>query len=339
MSRWDDVIGHVWAVEHLQASIQQSRVGHAYLFTGPGQVGKATVARIFAQALICDEPLDERPCGRCRSCTLTAASRHPDVPIVSGEVSARGIQTVKIDQVRELQQVLSLTATEARLKIALLENFDAANANAANAFLKTLEEPPRNVILMLTAADEDSLPQTIVSRCRSIALRPVDAKLIAGALQTRWQVSPEDADLIARLADGRPGWAIQAANDRAVLRQREERLAELYEALGQSRTERFAVAMDLSSDPIVLPQLLRSWLSWWRDLALLAHEGASEATVTNVDQFDRLTALAGAWKRAEIVHSLRVTEASLWQLEHNANARLVMENLFLTYPGAAALPF
>lgn len=338
MTAWNNIIGHRWAVEHLQRSIEYGRVGHAYLITGPRQVGKTTLARTFAQALNCEKVPLERPCGRCRSCTLIGASRHPDVIEISGELSARGMRTIRIDQIRDVQQALSLTAAEARRKIALLKEFDTANTNAANAFLKTLEEPPRNVNLLLTAADRDNLPQTIVSRCRSLALRPVETSLIAEALEKRWPSSAENAEFLAQLSDGRPGWAIRALDDGTILHVRQERLARLYEVLHLSRTARFALASDLSTEPVQLPLLLQTWLTWWRDLALIAHGDASENSITNLDHYGKLSAAVNDWRPAQIVRSLRTTEESVWQLEHNANARLVIENLFLTYPAAPIPP-
>jgi DNA polymerase-3 subunit delta' len=337
MTAWENMIGHQWAIEHLQASIAHGRVGHAYLFTGPHQVGKATMARTFAQALNCEEIPAERPCGRCRPCMLIAASRHPDVLEISGELSARGKRTIKIDQIREVQQALSLTATEARHKVSLLKDFDTANTSAANAFLKTLEEPPSSVILMLTSVDADSLPQTIVSRCRSIALRPVQVSLIARALQERSNVDEADAEFLAQLSDGRPGWAIQAQYDQSILQLREERITRLYEVLHLSRADRFRLAIDLSTEPAQLPLLLQTWLTCWRDLAMIAHDDASKASITNIDHYDEFNAWIDDWQTAQIVRSLRTTEDSVWQLEHNANARLVIENLFLTYPAAPAL--
>jgi DNA polymerase-3 subunit delta' len=334
MSGWNQIVGHEWAVELLSSAIRHGRAGHAYLITGPEQIGKATLARLFAAALNCAAEPEERPCGRCRSCTLITAGRHPDVRLVAGEVSGRGKRTLKIDQIRALQGELSLAAYEARGKVAILKGFDAANANAANAFLKTLEEPPANVVLLLTAADADTLLATITSRCRTVALRPLPAERIETALRERWQVAAEPAHLLAHLADGRLGWAVNAARDPAVLKERDAHLDALKSALGYNRTGRFALAEKLSQRPELLPDLLRQWISWWRDLTLLAWGQARPGHLTNLDHLPQLEDLARRWTAAQVLSGLKQTQLALWQLERNANARLVVENLFLRFPPA-----
>lgn len=338
MNQWNRIVGHDWAVELLRGAIIHDRVGHAYLITGPRQIGKATLARTFAMALNCEaEMLDERPCGRCRPCSLIADGRHPDVRLLLPEVSSRGKLSIKIDQIRGLQQELSLTATEARFKVAILKQFDAANPSAANAFLKTLEEPPNHVILLLTASEADSLLPTITSRCRGIGLRPVPAPTIEQVLQERYQMEPEQARLLAHLANGRLGWAIQAAKEPAILEERASQLALLKDVLEATRVGRFQIADKLARRPEILPDLLQTWLSWWRDLALLkwgAVGSNGHSQLTNVDQLARLQQSAEVYLARDTTASLKRTEKSLWALERNANARLVLENLFLKYPPA-----
>ncbi len=337
VTKWSQIIGHDWAVALLRGAISHGRVGHAYLITGPGQIGKTTLARTFALALNCEALEAERPCGQCRTCHLIAADRHPDVRLLEPEVSGRGQPTIKIDAIRELQQGLSLAAYEARTKVAILRQFDAANPNAANAFLKTLEEPPSNVLLLLTATDADTLLPTIASRCRVIGLRPLPTDLIEQSLLTRWRVSEDEAHLLARLADGRLGWAVRASHETDILRERQSQLEQLQETINGRRVTRFALTEKLNRKPEQLPDLLRTWLSWWRDLALIAqsHPMAPHTPpllISNIDQQTQLLHFAAIWPRQQIQHSLQQTHLALWQLERNTNTRLTLENLLLVYP-------
>lgn len=335
MSEWDKIVGHDWTVQLLSAAIKNGRIGHAYLITGPQQIGKTTLARTFAQALNCEEPIANRPCGQCRSCRLIAEDRHPDVHLLLPEISGRGKPVVKVDQIRVLQRQLQLSTLEGRYRIAILKQFDAANQNAANAFLKTLEEPPPSVILLLTAANADSLLPTISSRCRTINLRPLDSGTIEQSLMTQWGVPPDEALLLAHLADGRPGWAVNASKNEQMLLARQQSLNQLHEALEGKRVRRFVLADKLSRKPEQLPDLLRTWLSWWRDLALVAYgQGPAipSVPISNIDQRRVLEKLAGSWSPETIVENLAATGQAIQYLAQNANTRLVMENLLLGFP-------
>jgi len=333
MTLWKEIVGHDWAVNILSSAVRHERLVHAYLISGPSQVGKSTLAWTFAQALNCQamSPV-ERPCGKCRACRLIGSQRHPDVFAIRGELGRRGKRTLKIRQLRELQQSLNLTPAEGRYKVALLEGFNDANANAANAFLKTLEEPPDFAVLILTAVDPALLLPTIPSRCQQITLRPVPALDIQKTLEDRWAVEPVQARKLAHLADGRIGWAISAAREDTWLDERAGRLDKLAEALTLNRVDRFDLAFRLSKDPQELLVSLRTWLMWWRDLALTRYAAGQEANTVNIDDIDRLTRLAFEWEAADIVQSLRQTDIAIWQLERNANTRLVLENLLLVYP-------
>ncbi len=335
MSGWNELVGHEWAVQLLISAIANDHIGHAYLITGAERIGKTTLARTFAQALNCEAAPGERPCGQCRACRLIRADRHPDVRLLEPEVSGRGKLTIKIEQIRGLQQELNLSPYEARRRVAILKRFDTANVNAANAFLKTLEEPPERVVLLLTANDADSLLPTIASRCRTIGLRPLKAELIEESLMIRWGVKAEEAQMLSRLADGRLGWAVAASADKAILKDRQEQLAHLRESLDGNRVRRFALADKLAKKPELLPDLLKTWLSWWRDLALLAYRKNSIGPIvpiSNVDQRTYLTKLADVWARERVLSGFKQTDLALWQLERNGNTRLVLENLFLSYP-------
>ena len=227
---------------------------------------------------------------------------------------------------------MSLAAYEGRYKVAILRNFDTATIGAANAFLKTLEEPPSKVILLLTAHDSDNMLPTISSRCRTVSLRPLSRALVQSALESRYSLPSQEAKRLAHMADGRLGWAIQAVEDPAGIEQISADIQTLHEALGGGRVLRFQMAEKLARSPETLPPLLRTWLSWWRDLALVAIDTENQAGINYLDHQEHLARVASTWSKERIIQGLSQTKEALWQLERNANTRLVLENLFLTYP-------
>jgi DNA polymerase-3 subunit delta' len=151
-------------------------------------------------------------------------------------------------------------------------------------------------------------------------------------LAVRWQVPAQEATLLAHLADGRLGWAVQAAQDSAVLTTRQTQLEALYDALAGNRVTRFALADKLSRKADELPDVFKTWLSWWRDLLLLTQAKGQKTAVSNIDQQDVLAEKAKVWTADQALTSLQQTNQALWQLARNANTRLVLENLLLTYP-------
>ena len=172
--------GHEWAETLLQHQIASGQVRHAYLFTGPDGVGRRSLALRFAQAVNCtNPPAPGKACGACRTCTHTERMQQVDLSIIQSETPGA---MIKVDQIRTLQHSLSLSPYEARYRIALLLDFEAANANAQNALLKTLEEAPDKVILVITASSAEELLPTIVSRCEQLRLRPLPVEKLAEIL-------------------------------------------------------------------------------------------------------------------------------------------------------------
>ena len=185
------VFGHEWAQRLLRSAVMSGRTAHAYLFTGPDQVGKATLARAFAQALCCEAPQDERGvggCGRCRTCRLMHNGSYSDLRLVES-VSGQ----IRIDQVRDLIREATLSPGVGRYKVFMVQSFESANSNAANALLKTLEEPTETTRILLTSNESAGLLPTITSRCQIIPLRTLSASTVELALLEGWQAPPEQA--------------------------------------------------------------------------------------------------------------------------------------------------
>ncbi len=316
------IIGHEWAVRLLQGSLERGSLAHAYLFLGQPRVGKATLATAMARAVNCTG--DRPPCGECRSCRLIAAGRHPDVHFVEGGE----VRAIHIAQVRELQHQLALSPLEARRRVVILTDFQGATPEAANCLLKTLEEPPAQVLLILTASHEGRLLPTIFSRCQPLWLRPPAASVIARGLEARWGASPEHAARLARLAAGRVGWAVEALQDGDLLRRREAQLERLSEVLAADTVGRLRLARDLSADAEGLPALLDLWSGWWRDV-LLWRAGCGDLA-TSVDRESALEHAAQARSLGELLAGLQALGEARRRLDCNANPRLALEVLFMT---------
>lgn len=320
------VVGHEWAVALLRRSLAEGRVGHAYLITGSPQIGKTTLAQTFARALNCAYPeADGRPCGACRSCHLVSEGNHPDVQVIEPD----GVY-LKIGQIRALQHQVALSPVEGRWKVYILREMERATAEASNALLKTLEEPPSHVVLILTASEAAALLPTIVSRCQPIPLRPLSRRVVEQALVDRWQVPLEQASLLANLSGGRLGWAVEASRKPSVLERRSQRLDELQELVRQGRAERFAHAERLGRDPAILRELMALWLTWWRDLLLVTH--GSAAALTHQDRNTELHQLAEKLQPEQACRAVDAIRAAIRGLDSHANPRLTVEVLMLSLP-------
>lgn len=326
-SHWN-LIGHEWAVQLLRGQIAQGKLRHAYLFVGPQGVGRRTLALRLAQAVNCENPPSAGDfCGECRACRGFAKMGHPDLHLVQ---RAEGDRDIKVEAVRELSRMLALTPYEANYQVALLLNFEEASVHAANALLKTLEEPPQRVLLLLTAQSEESLPATIASRCEVLRLRPVPTKVLRQDLIERGGVGEEEAQLLAGVSNGRPGYALHLHHNPDELSQRGEWLDEATGLLSKGRVERFAYTEALSKDRERLRLALQVWLSFWRDVLL--RSGESGEAVANVDRTEEVEALARSLSLGRVREVVAALEETLELLSTNVNARLAAEALMLKMP-------
>ncbi len=328
-----DIIGHDWAVRLLMKHIASRQVRHAYLFTGPDSIGKRTLALRFAQALNCQEASQAgTACGECRICRLTQVGTFPDTHIVEAE---EGASVIKVGQIRTLQHELALTPYEAKWRIAILLRFHEAHESAANALLKTLEEPSPQVVILLTARSVESLLPTIVSRCELFNLRAPTRDELQVALVEKGE-NEESARLLAGISTGRPGYALRALGNPDVLEQRTQHLDDFVRLLGQNRALRFAYVDEITRGKNL--QILREqvedvlicWGSLWRDM--LIQTSGAETDIHNPDRSEDIERLASKFTPDQIFHALRKTMDGIDQIQRFGNVRLVLETLMLDLP-------
>lgn len=333
------VVGHETAVARLKRSLEKGSLGHAYLISGPPRAGKMTLALTLAQALNCRSP--EAPCGVCSQCQRIASLSHPDVQVValgaaSSDDEARSRTEISIKQVRDdIQHWANLPPFEGGCRVFIIGEAEMLSPEAANCLLKTLEEPQPKVLFILLTSEPARLPETVISRCQRLDLKPVAAGKIEAAL-LKQGASAEKARLLGRLCRGRPGWALAAIADESLLEHRTERIERLIGVIEGDLETRFEYASELSArfsqkrDEV--QETLQEWTSLWRDM-LLVNAGLSES-ITNLDYAGRLQTLADGFNISQIRAAISAIGLARRQLRQNASPRLVLEVLMLDMPAA-----
>jgi DNA polymerase-3 subunit delta' len=322
------MLGHEWAVKLLREQAARGTFSHAYLFSGAEGVGRRTLALRFAQALNCLQPPQPgEPCRACRACAHIEQMQYPDLTVTQAE---RVGGVLKVEQVRELQHGLALAPYEGRYRFALLLRFEEAHPSAANALLKTLEEPPARSMLALTAESAEELLPTVGSRCVVMRLRPMPIPEAARAMEAEWGFPAAEARLLAHISGGRPGYAMRLHRQPELLEQRAALLDEHSRLLNNGRAARFAYCEALAKDKERLRAALLAWTSLWRDVALQASGAA--AAPGNVDRAEEIAALSRRCEARTAAGAAAAMQRTLDLVERNVNARLACEVLMLDLP-------
>ncbi|MEN2985593.1 MAG: DNA polymerase III subunit [Thermodesulfovibrionaceae bacterium] len=190
---FEKIVSQDKAVKLLTGTLITKRIPSAFLFTGEPYIGKTTVALTYAKALNCLEAEGDC-CDVCQSCKKIELGIHPDVKVISAEKD-----TISISSVREVEEFVFLSRLEAKYKVVIIRESHKMNLAAANALLKTLEEPPQNTVLILTCENISKLPEPVVSRCFKVNFNPLSNHAIK-------KLFPEEQNsLVFKLAMGRPG--------------------------------------------------------------------------------------------------------------------------------------
>ncbi len=198
---FDDVIGQEQISETLKNSIKSGRIAHAYLFSGTRGTGKTTSAKIFARAVNCENPTDGNPCNKCASCRGILDGSALDVYEMDAASNSG------VNNIREIRDEVIYSPSELKYKVYIIDEAHMLSAEAFNALLKTLEEPPSHVIFILATTEPENIIPTVLSRCQRFDFRRISPDVIAHRIEKiaeseKFSITPDAAELIASLADG-----------------------------------------------------------------------------------------------------------------------------------------
>jgi DNA polymerase-3 subunit delta' len=322
---FDSILGQERAVAHLRAMLGHGRVPSALLFLGPHGVGKRTTALELAKALNCTALNSmARPgegCGACPSCRKIAAHVHADVELVSPDG-----QYIKIDQVRAITDKLALIPLEARRRVIVIQQAERLNPAAANAFLKTLEEPPEDTLIVLTANHASLLPETIVSRCMPLRFAPLGTDTLRAILARHGELSEEEAAFALRHAQGRLRPELrQGAGKLMLLRDSVLSTLENLERIG---FDEIVAQSSKWSGSEEWPFAMECMEAWFHDLALAA-VGAPEERLIHGDRRETLARWSRRVTPAQADECLREVLSFRDGMALNVNKALALEALCL----------
>jgi len=324
-----DILGQDRALSHLRLALSEGRLSQAYCFFGPPGVGKRATALALAQAVNCLATPARAPapaadaCGTCAACRKVAAGLHPDVT----EVRPAGKTVIGIDQVREVTGRAALCAYEGRTKVFILDPAELMQEPAANALLKTLEEPTGATLFILVTAAPNALLPTILSRCQGVRFDPLGEGPLRDLLLRRGR-TPEAAAAIAALAGGSAERALtldvgeaRAARDRIV--------REVWGGLGSlvailDRAEELTRERDRTK----LDEALEILVGFTRDVAV-AKVGGPMAALVHTDRRAEVARLAAGCSVGAILATYEAQMEARRALAKNANPRFTMERLLL----------
>ncbi len=315
------IAGHGRAVKILKKALANKTLAHAYLFSGETGIGKKMAALALAAAVNCQNVGEEGGCDVCPTCRKIAAGGHPDIHILVPEG-----EEIKIDQVRQVQSDLALKPFEGTKKTLIVDGVDRMNAASSNAFLKTLEEPPGETLIILITSLPQSLLPTIRSRCQEIRFQPLSRQTLAQELTRKRGLSDADAWFVAALARGSLGRGL----DMDAVQEKTERhqLIDLWSGLPQLGSgETLVLAETFAKDRDRFDRLLMIGIECLRDV-MVYRETNDERMLVFAQAKEQYRKWGERITLTRMFMDLELFAQSQSLLERRVSAQLVAENLF-----------
>lgn len=317
---FEGIIGQDRVIRFLSRAYEKNRISHALLFTGIPGTGKRTTAFALARLLQCQSARGTVACGVCPSCKKIDSGNHPDLVFV------KPLGTfIKIEQIRTLRKEFVLKPFEGNRRIAIITDAHTMNLEAANTFLKILEEPPMDSFMILTAHQVSDLLPTIVSRCQHIAFTPLSSKLIAEKLVTKRRSDRQIADIAAVWAQGSLGMALRA--DLEKVAQERNWILEQFEALSLNTMHHLLnFAESLSKDKDNLLNNLEILKVWIRDILF---GKLCPKKIMNKDLIEKIDAVSQRYSVSSLLQKIKIVQRAQIAAQKGRNRQLVLEVMLI----------
>lgn len=331
-----DIVGHERPKSWLRAALHQNRLAHAYLFTGDEAIGKRSFGIRLAQTLTCETPpAHDEPdsCGECRSCRQIEQGSHPDFLLIEPDADKANPQ-ISIDRVRDVEHHVIYRPLISPYKICLIDQADRLTPSAANALLKTLEEPPDHSLFLLITSRPAALLATVRSRCLRVPFSPPAQSQVEGALILKRALPPEDARFLTLTSQCRIGQALLW--DVADARSKHHQFAALLlNVPSASVGELLDSAESLAKDGNVQESF--AWLSASLRDMLFTSTGAERECLLNADYTGALRQLAQTTSVDTVIQLIEEFQTLEQASKRNINLQLGLEAFFLKFQQACTL--
>ena len=322
---FEGFIGNNAIVMHLKEAMKHDKVSHAYIINGEDKSGKTLLALEFAKALMCVDE-NERPCGHCKSCIQADSHNNPDIIWITHEKP----NTITVDDVREqIVNDAQIKPYAGRYKIYIINEAEKMNVQAQNAILKTVEEPPHYVIVILITNNAGAFLQTITSRCVMLSMKPVREDIIREYIMKKYQIPDYKANLCVSFAQGNVGKAIELAKTEEFDEVKTEaihlvkyiddmEIGEIIDAI--KKIEEFKISVNDYIDILMI---------WYRDVLMFKVTNDANSVIFK-EEIGSIREQANRHSYNGIENILNAMAKARQRLSANVNFQLTLELMILT---------
>lgn len=322
MIGFDSIIGHKEQIAFLEKALSTNKLSHSYIFEGVSGIGKKTIGMSFAKLIFCKEENDIL-CHECDACKRFESENHPDFMLILPDG-----KSIKNEQVEKFQEFVSIKPYLGDHKIILIDDASTMTVSAQNRILKTLEEAPKNVVIIFICETMSALLPTIVSRCQRLSFNRIDQVLIKEYLIEQHQLPEEEASVYSQFGDGSLKKAVDAVTSESFKDARSLSMKLLLAMHSQERSKTITIADELSKLELSLVECFDIMETYYRDLMMLLVFGQNKR-IMNTDYLDDLRKCGQLIKRKKLINYIEAIENAKKMLKENVNESIALDGLIV----------